>query len=197
VISDLGKVIIFFDNDIFFEKMADYCPFSKDEIQELTLAHFEIIESFDKGEVSPEEFYRKVAEILRARINYDNFFSIYNDVFSLDLSVLEIMKRLKANYRLVLLSNTDVMRFGFIKKTFPQIMIFNEYVLSYEVGSMKPHPQIYKAALKKAGFRAEECIFIDDREENIKAAAELGIQGILMEPHADLEAILRKMGLSF
>jgi HAD superfamily hydrolase (TIGR01509 family) len=147
--------------------------------------------------MTPQDFYIRVIEKLEARIDYDTFFSIYNDVFSLNPPVLQIMKRLKRNYRLVLLSNTDIMRFGFIKKKFPEIMIFDEYVLSFEVGFMKPHPQIYKEALKKAGFGARECVFIDDREENIEVAAKLGINGIHIGPQTDLEAILKEEGLSF
>jgi FMN phosphatase YigB (HAD superfamily) len=96
-----------------------------------------------------------------------------------------------------LLSNTDTMRFGFIKRKFPEILIFDEYVLSFEVGFMKPHPQIYKEALERAGFRAKECVFIDDREENIEGAAKLGINGIHMGPQTDLEVILKEKGLSF
>jgi HAD superfamily hydrolase (TIGR01509 family) len=197
VISDLGRVIIFFDNNIFFEKIANYSPYSKEKIGELTSAHFDLVELFDKGEMTPQDFYLRAAEKLGARIDYDTFFSIYNDVFSLNLPVLRIMKRLKRNYRLILLSNTDIMRFGFIKKKFPGIMIFDEYVLSFEVGFMKPHPQIYKEALKRAGYKAKECVFIDDREENIDAAAKLGIDGIHIGPPTNLEAILKEKGLSF
>ncbi|NIM59739.1 MAG: HAD-IA family hydrolase [Candidatus Aminicenantes bacterium] len=197
VISDLGKVIIFFDNNIFFEKIADYSPYSTEEIRELALAHFDLVEFFDKGEISPQDFHARVIKKLEARIDYDTFFTIYNDVFSLNPPVLQIMQRLKKNYRLVVLSNTDTMRFGFIKKRFPEILIFDEYVLSFEVGFMKPHPRIYKEALKKAGFPAKECLFIDDREENIEAAAKLGIKGIHMEPQTDLEALLKEEGLSF
>ncbi len=197
VISDLGKVIIFFDNNIFFGKISDYSPHSKEKIRELALAHFELVELFDKGEITPQDFHARVIQKLEARIDFDTFYSIYNDVFSLNPPVLQIMKRLKRNYRLIVLSNTDTMRFGFIKKKFPEILIFDEYVLSFEVGFMKPHPQIYKEALKKAGFQADECVFIDDREENIEAAAKLGINGIHLGPKPDLEAALKEAGLSF
>jgi putative hydrolase of the HAD superfamily len=197
VISDLGKVIIFFDNNIFFEKIANYSPHSKGEIRELASAHFYLVELFDKGEITPQDFHARVKQELEASIDYDTFFSVYNDVFSLNPPVHQIMKRLKRNYRLVVLSNTDTMRFGFIKKKFPEILIFDEYVLSFEVGFMKPHPQIYKEALKKAEFPAKECVFIDDREENIEAAVKLGINGILLGSQTDLEVILKNMGLSF
>ncbi len=197
VISDLGGVIVFFDNQIFYEKMADFSPFAQEEIGKLAFSESGLRESFDKGEISPQEFYTRAVQKLEANIDYDKFFSLYNDVFSLNPPVLEIMKRLKDKYKLILLSNTDVMRFGFVKQEFPEVMIFDEYVLSFEVGFMKPHPQIYREALKKAGTKAEECVFIDDREENIQAAEELALQGILFEKHANLESLLQEINLSF
>ena len=197
VISDMGKVILHFDRGIFYEKIAGFCPYSKDEVEKLTLQNFDIVVSFNEGAISPQEFYSRVISKLKAEIGYDEFYAIYSDVFFLNSPVLEIMKRLKRNYKLVLLSNTDIMHFTFIKKRFPEILIFDDYVLSYEVGAMKPDPRIYEEALKRTGFEPEECLFIDDTEENIKGARKLGINVILMEPRTDLEAVLRGMNLSF
>ncbi len=197
VLSDLGRVIIHFDNTIFFEKIASYSPFSEEEIAEMASTQSSSRQVFDKGEITPEEFYEQVTTQLKARLDYDTFFSLYNDVFSLNPPVLEILKRVKKNYRLILLSNTDVMRFGFIKKHFPEIMIFDEYVLSYEVGAIKPHLRIFEDALNKAGAEPNECVFIDDLEVNIETAQKLGIDAIHMTPQIDLEAVLREKGLSF
>lgn len=197
VISDLGKVVVSFDNSIFFAKMAECCPYSKEDVDNLTTTHFYLIELFDKGELTPHEFYRRVIETFKADIDYEKFFSIYNDVFSLNPEVLNILKKLKGRYRLVLLSNTDVMRYGFIKKRFPEILIFDDYVLSYEVGAMKPDPQIYRVALKRARAKPEECVFIDDIKENVDAAIGLGIRGIVIEPQTDLRAALQEFGLTF
>ncbi len=197
VMSDLGRVIIHFDNTIFFEKIASCSPYSKGEIAEMASTQSSSRRVFDKGEITPDEFYEQVTTKLKAKIDYENFYSLYNDVFSLNPPVLEILKKVKKNYKLILLSNTDVMRFGFIKKKFPEIMIFDEYVLSYEVGAMKPHLRIYEDALTKAGVEANECIFIDDIEVNIETAQKLGIDIIHMTPHTDLEAVLREKGLSF
>jgi putative hydrolase of the HAD superfamily len=197
VISDLGGVIVFFDNQIFYEKMAKFSPFAQEEIGKLAFAESGLRESFDKGEITPQEFYERAVQKLEANIDYDEFFSLYNDVFSLNPPVLEIMKRLKVNYKLVLLSNTDVMRFRYVKQKFSEVMIFDEYVLSFEIGFMKPHPQIYREALKRAGTRAEESVFIDDRQENIQGAEELTLKGILFEPQANLESALKEINLSF
>jgi len=195
VISDLGKVILFFDNHIFFRKMAEVCPYSAVDIAERVHWHRNLIRSFDTGTLSSKDFYREATQRLKAKVDQETFFKIYNDVFSLNPPVLDILTRLKGRHKLLLLSNTDVERFGFIRKTFPEVLIFDEYVLSFEVGYLKPHPQIYQEALKKAKARAEECVFIDDLEENIEGARNVGLDTILYGPQTDLEAELRGKGL--
>ena len=197
VISDLGKVILFFDNDIFFRKITPHSPFSLERIKELARTHFELVMDFDRGEMKPRQFYEEVIHRFKAKIAFRTFYEIYNDVFSLRQPVLETLKRLRSKYRLVLLSNTDVMRFGFVRQNFPEIFLFDAYVLSYEVGYMKPHPQIYRAALEQAEAKPQECIFIDDREENIEGAQRLEINTILFTPQTNLEESLRDYGLSF
>lgn len=197
VISDLGKVIIFFDNDIFLKKMTDYSPFSLERMRELVAESFWLVQSFDRGEITPEKFYQEVVKRFQAQIDYQAFFRIYNDVFFLNPPVLNTLKKLRSKYKLILLSNTDIMRYGFIRKRFPEILFFDAYVLSYEVGFMKPAPQIYRVALMKAKARAEECLFIDDREENVEAALKLGIHAIHFVPQTNLETSLREYGLSF
>lgn len=197
VISDLGRVILFFDNDIFFKKIAPLSRFSLDEIKELARVHFVLVEDFDRGRITPEQFYREVMDRFQAEISFESFYAFYNEVFSLNRPALETLKRLKPRYRLVLMSNTDVMRFGFIRKKFPEIFFFDAYVLSFETGYMKPHPQIYHLALEKAHAKPDECLFIDDMEENIKAARGLGIKSLPFTPQTILEEDLRNHGLSF
>ena len=196
VISDLGKVILFFDNFIFFRKIAEHCPFSSQEIAECAHRHRELIRSFDIGGIEPEDFYREVVQKLEAKVGKKSFFRMYSDVFSLNPPVLDLLRRLKTNHKLILLSNTDVERFGFIQKKFPEILFFDEYVLSYEAGYMKPHPEIYMRALNKARIRAEECVFLDDLQENIEGAECVGMNVILYEPHTDLEAKLKQMNVT-
>ncbi|MGB8951991.1 MAG: HAD family phosphatase [Candidatus Aminicenantales bacterium] len=197
VISDLGKVIVWFDNRIFYKKIAGYTSFPEDRVRDIVRAHWNLIELFDIGELTSAEFHARAVQALDARIGFEDFFAIYNDVFSLNPPALELLQKLKPRCTLVLCSNTDVMRFSFIKEKFPEILIFDEYVLSFEVGFMKPHPQIYAEALKRARSEAQRAVFIDDMEENIQAAENAGIRGILFSSAAGLEKELRHLGLSF
>ena len=187
IISDLGNVLIFFDNNIFLKKIAEYSPLSEDEVIREVLAHLELSRSFDMGKVTPDEFHLQATHILQAKIDKTDFFSSYNNIFSLNMPIVGLLKSLQPRYKLVLCSNTDVERFGFIKKKFPEVFFFEKYVVSYEVGFMKPHPRIYEAALEEAGTRPEESVFIDDREENIIAAEKLGLHTILLSPDTNLK----------
>lgn len=152
VISDLGKVILWFNNTIFYRRMTAYCPHSEGEIREIVHRSAEFVELFDSGKITPREFYARAIQKLDARVSYEDFFAAYRDVFSLNRPALDVLIKLRGKYRLILLSNTDVVRFAYIKSKFPEILIFDEYVLSFEVGSMKPHPEIYREALKGEGW---------------------------------------------
>ncbi len=197
IISDLGKVVLWFDNGIFFRKMAAFCSCPEDKIRETVHRRAEIVELFDTGRITPHEFYSRATEGLDARISYEDFFAAYCDVFWPNPPVIELYLKLRGKYRLVLLSNTDVIRFNFIKKKFPEIFFFDDYVLSFEVGAMKPHPMIYEQALGRAGGVPDSCVFIDDMEENVRGAADLGLKTILYRPETDLEKALRAFGLVF
>ena len=197
VISDLGKVIITFDNSIFFRKMSEKGPHTQEQMARIVKENSGFLRDFDTGKISPQEFYKEASHKLQLTSDFESFFSAYNDVFGPNPDVAQTLMKLETKYRLILLSNTDVKHFGFIKRKFPELFFFDEYVLSYEVGWMKPDPQIYQIALKRAKAKPEECVFIDDIEANIEAALKMGIQTILFTPQTDLEAALRQLNLSF
>ncbi len=195
IISDLGKVVLWFDNKIFFRKMAACCSIPEEKIREVVHRRAEMIELFDTGRITPQQFYSRATGELDASVSYEDFFAAYSDVFWLNPPVIKLYKKLKGKYRLILLSNTDVVRFSFIREKFPEILIFDAYVLSFEVGVMKPHRRIYQEALRRAEAEAPACVFIDDMEENIRGAADLGIKTILYQPGTDLVRELRAFGL--
>ena len=125
IISDLGNVLVFFDNDLFFQRMEPYSSYSAGKMRAMAHAYVPLLRAFDTGAVSPEDFFQKVTRILKVKIKRDEFFAKYNDVFWLNPPPLAILASLKGYVKLVLLSNTDEERFGFVKKTFPEILVFD------------------------------------------------------------------------
>jgi HAD superfamily hydrolase (TIGR01509 family) len=198
VISDLGRVVLWFDNNIFLRKLADRAGWPFDQVKAAVHGDLELLRRFDGGAVSPAGFHARVLEIVGADLPYADFFEMYNDIFTLNGPVAEVLGRVKAaGYKALLLSNTDPERFGFVRRRFPEVGLFDAFVLSYELKLLKPDPAIYLAASRLAGAAPSECVFIDDMEENVKGAVEAGLAGIHYRPETDLAAELRKLGLNF
>jgi len=76
--------------------------------------------------------------------------------------------------------------------------MFDAVVISGEVGMRKPEPQIFELALGRMGLPAGECVFIDDIPQNISAAAEAGLVGIVHrtfdETASELEVLFPDAG---
>ncbi len=195
IISDMGQVVLWFDNRQFYRRLSQVSSLDEEEIRQRVRDHFDLIELFDTGQISAQEFYLKVINLTQANLTFEAFQEAYCDVFSPNYSVIEILKKIKNRYRLILLSNTDCLRFSFIQQRFPEIMIFDSLVLSYQVGLMKPHPQIYRLALQAAQVEPPEALFIDDLEENIRTAETLGLATILYRPETDLVQALLSYGI--
>lgn len=111
--------------------------------------------------------------------------------------VVDILGRLKnAGYSLFALSNWPAEKFALVRPRYPFLEWFDELVVSGEVKLVKPEPAIYRHLLERAARPAQECLFIDDHAPNIHTAVELGFQTILFESASQLEAELRRRGIS-
>lgn len=194
IISDMGRVILWFDNDVFIRKLAATSRVSEDRIKEAAHWNMDLLTGFDRGAISPGDFYGRIVRGVGSTIGEDEFYAIYNDIFKLNPPALDVLRGQKAAGKtLVLLSNTDIRRFGYIRERFPEMLIFDDYVLSFELGMVKPEPEIYLEAVRRAGCRPDECVFIDDMPENVEAAMKLGMGGIVYRPGTDLSAEIDKL----
>lgn len=81
--------------------------------------------------------------------------------------------------RTAILSNMGDAVLANIERTFAWIQNFDALVWSYQLGIAKPDPAIYRHALAQLQTAPEETLFIDDKRENIEAAVELGMRGIV------------------
>jgi putative hydrolase of the HAD superfamily len=198
VISDLGRVVLWFDNGVFLRKLAARAGKPFEKVKAIVHGDLGLIRRFDGGAVTPEEFHAQVTAAVGAVMAYDEFYEIYNDIFTPNPPAIDVLARIKAaGHNTLLLSNTDPERFGFVRRRFPEILFFDGYVLSYELKLLKPDPAIYLAAARLAGATPAECVFIDDMEENVRGAVETGLAGIRYTLETDLAAELKKLGLRF
>ncbi len=70
---------------------------------------------------------------------------------------------------------------------------FDGCVFSFREGIAKPDPEIYRRLLKRYGLKPEECVFIDDTDENVFSAQKLGMAGIVFTGYEDAAAKLAEI----
>lgn len=195
VVFDLGNTLIRFDHNIAAKKVKDLSNVPYDDIYQ---AFFDSphTRAFEKGEMLSGEFYVGMKELLGLKLDYDEFVPIWNNIFWEDEVSCGIARRLKANgYTLFLLSNVNKLHFEFIERKFNILNIFDEMILSYIVGSMKPERAIFDEVIKRAGGDRAKILYIDDREDLIKEATALGIDSIRFEGGEKLGKELKDRGI--
>lgn len=89
------------------------------------------------------------------------------------------------------LTNWPAETFTEARRRFRTLASIDNYVVSSSVKLAKPEPAIYQLLLSKYNLNPEECVFIDDRKDNVDAAKALGMSGIVYPGSAqDLASIL-------
>jgi len=194
VIFDLGKVLVHFDFKPGYRALEALCPFSAADIPK-RIASTGLVERFETGLVEPRDFFRELSAHLRLEVDYDRFCRIWSSIFSEVLIPESMLQSLAARYRLLLLSNTNALHFEMIRANYPLLRHFHALILSYEVKAMKPQPEIFQAAVDRAGCRPEECFYTDDIADYVAAACRLGIDAVQFRSAGQLQAELRSRGI--
>lgn len=195
IIFDLGKVLVPFDFNRGYAAMAPMCGYAEADIRG-RIGQTDLVERFESGSIEPEDFVRQLSEHLALRSDYAGFCDIWSSIFLPDTLVPEsLLQGLKKRYRLVLLSNTNAIHFEMVRKNYPLLKHFDAFVLSYQVGAMKPSPSIFERAVQEAGCRAEECFFTDDIPAYVEGAKRFGIDAVQFQSAEQLERELSSRGV--
>jgi 2-haloacid dehalogenase len=101
----------------------------------------------------------------------------------------------KSDIALYGLTNWSHETFPVALERFDFLQYFQDIVVSGTEKLIKPDPLIYKLLLDRNGLKAEECVFIDDKEINVLAAQKLNIFGIRFDNANQLELELTKLGI--
>ncbi len=193
IIFDLGKVILPFDYMICAGRLAGFSPYTAEYICQHVFKS-SIIYEYESGAINSRNFFARLVDDLKLRLDFPDFYQIWGDIFTEDKQVSSIICRLKNNgYRLFLLSNTNELHFKYVYDKFDILKQFNKYILSYEIGAMKPDSRIFKQAVKLADVCPSQIVYTDDKPEYTQAAGRLGIKAITFSSAIQLEDELIKM----
>lgn len=193
VVFDYGKVLVNWNPYFQFEPFFNDPQKCKHFLEEIVTSEW-----YRQGDAGAP-MYELAAEWGARYPEYASAFRYFIDAFQTSIrgevpGMFELISGLKARgYRIWGLSNWSWELFQKICPSFPIFSLMDGMVISGQVRMIKPDPAIYHCLLDRYGLKADECVFVDDRSENIDAAIAVGMKGIVFTDAPALAAKLEPL----
>ncbi len=196
IVFDLGKVLVDFDYSIAVRRIATRGKVTPEQLGHFLLTHSPLLFRYELGQLTSEEFYREICAASGFRGDLEEFSRSFGDIFV----PIEPMVQLQASLRRrglpsYVFSNTNELAVRHIRARYPFFANFDDYILSYEHGVMKPDSGLYEVVERRSGHKGPDILYIDDRPENVAAGAARGWQIILQESAEKTIGEFKRLGL--
>ena len=200
IVFDLGNVLVPIERQRAYKKIEPYLPPDKKRLLREDVPAFERLlakpaVALESGAVSFDEFQTTVKSTLGIDSNNLDFRTVYCDIFSLNRRMVELGVALSQQYNTWLASNTSDVHYMWILERFPEVAFYKSAALSYELGVMKPAVEYFQKAISYFDIDPQRSVFIDDLEDNVGAAIESGMNGIIFKEYDLLIPELESLGV--
>jgi FMN phosphatase YigB (HAD superfamily) len=206
MVLDAGGVLMGTDETRFLSVLAESGPYTVPELRNAVLSKDGPLDRYELGQMSTAEFLRLVREEYGPDAQTADIEKAFVSVIVPWEETRGILRTLSANHRLGVISDTSPLHFarGVLPATEPYVDV---YTLSYEAGTKKPDPAMFRRFLSQAAAvstaenlapaapKPADCFFVDDKRENVAAAEAVGFRGAVVNGSAELVAALKRIGL--
>lgn len=193
IVFDIGNVLVTFE----WDRLAKEIGFTDADIEVLKVKVIgDRWDEFDRGVMSEEEALKYVQEAIPGlEEKFATLWHRIDEAIHVYPYVNEWMRSLKSEgYRIYLLSNFPKRLFEKeSNKKFDFIRYTDGKIISSFVKMIKPDREIYECLLNTYSLKAEECVFLDDRQKNVDAAKAIGMKGIVFKGFEDGERELNRL----
>ncbi|MBN1126098.1 MAG: HAD family phosphatase [Sedimentisphaerales bacterium] len=195
VIFDLGRVLVDVDIHKLSRNVLARLPEEDPEQVVEQIMKDDLMVRYNTGRISSEKFHTSLCEKFGLTVGFEEFARLWCGIFSPMNGMEEIVRRLERNVRLGLLSDTDPLHWDYLSGNFPFLSVFSQPTLSYQVGVMKPHKEIYLQASRHVDTPVEKCLYIDDLSHNVFGAKAVGMQAVQFTGPDRLDILLQELDL--
>lgn len=171
---DIGRVLLDFD---FQSSLAGLIPAHvQNPIERIDqLLHRK--DALESGFISPEDYIVWALETLGSSATDAQFKLAWRQIFTVNDPMWQCVHQLATlNHRLILISNINAIHCPWIFEAYPVFSYFEHAVLSFEVGFIKPQPEIYQYTIDTHGLDPADTFYIDDMAKNIAIGEQFGFQ---------------------
>ena len=145
-----------------------------------------------RGECTFDDLFRLLAEEVGLTADYPAFVSAMTSGFGPPIpGIAPVVDSLARRFRLALLSNTNAVHWSYAKSHHAALLDkVRPHFVSFELGMMKPQPEIFRHVVAALGVEPKDCLLIDDNEANGQGARRVGLDEIRFRSSEQLIAEL-------
>ncbi len=180
VILDYGHVLSFPPQPSDYQRAAALSGIDRNPFEKV---YWSNRADYDRGSIDGPTYWRRIARATGRELTLDQIDSlIANDIAiwmhanSVMMDWTRALKR--GGLKIAILSNMPIEISRYMRQYAPWFRDFDHVCFSAEVQLAKPGAAIYHACLEALHSQPEECLFIDDRDENVEAARALGMYAL-------------------
>lgn len=195
IVLDIGKVLIAWEPEAAMRKLG----FDETTISAVAAATTDSPDWLlsDRSVLSPEEMLAKFVsnnpayeEEIRA---FWNNIHLPAEQYAYTRPWIQTMK--EKNYGVYILSNYAYWTYLHTQEALSFLEDVDGALFSFENHLLKPEPEIYLALCERFGLKPEECIFLDDRQENADGAKAVGMEAICFTTYDEAVELLKNYGV--
>ena len=196
VLFDLGGVIVNWHNSWLIQDVSDEFQLQEEK---LSKEFYKNLPEISTGKINEKEFWHTIGKELESKklmnLNESLLDKIFRKRCSLNNSMINLSKKLyQKDITVGILSNTEPASYA-VMENLTSLDHFEYKFLSYNIGHLKPEPEIYHHVIDKIPFPKEELFFIDDLKSNVESARSEGIDSVQYSDYDELlkECQIRKI----
>ena len=193
IVFDLGGVYFTDGTSKAVKKVSQKYDLNSQEVSSFFGTKNKIGRLYRQGMISSLQFWQAFQKYFKIKVNKNDIIKQWILSYKPIRGNLDLLRKLrKKGLKIYFLSDNVKERSQILQGKYNFLKDFDSGVFSHEAGiTKKDGSKIFKLVLRKTGNNPKEVIFIDDKEDYVKTARELGMNAVHYKNVKQLEKELK------
>ena len=195
LLFDLGGVLVDIDFKLALGAWSCLSALPEDQLR-CSFRFDEPYERHERGEITAHEYFDHLRSALRLCASPQEIEAGWNAIFVREMAeTTALVERARRRLPCYAFTNTNASHMGRWSALYPRVVsAFDRIFASHQMGLRKPERAAFDYICRALALAPDSILFFDDSNENVRAARDAGMQGVLVRTPQDVADALHAVG---